>query len=168
MSIQDWGAIGELAGSLFVLFTLFYLVLQVRANTQSNQLSMFESLTKDINDINMEIAKDPDLARVWRTGSEHPETLSELDADRYFFLIAQYLNVFNAIWGLRESGNIDPHFVRWAEHSMSNIIKDPGPWQYLQTAKGTLNPDFVRFLKEQRAGPGINTLTTGWRKQTNR
>ena len=59
MSIQDWGAIGELAGSLFVLFTLFYLVLQVRANTQSNQLSMFESLTKDINDINMRDRQGP-------------------------------------------------------------------------------------------------------------
>ncbi|MEM1434399.1 MAG: hypothetical protein AAGG11_10120 [Pseudomonadota bacterium] len=33
MSIQDWGAVGELIGGLAVIATLIYLALQIRQNT---------------------------------------------------------------------------------------------------------------------------------------
>jgi len=34
MTIQDWGAIGELVGGVAVIVTLIYLALQVRQNTR--------------------------------------------------------------------------------------------------------------------------------------
>ena len=115
MTIQDLGSIGEFIGAFLVFATLIYLIIQVRANTRSNQLMMFESFTRDMNDVNMGIAQDPELTRIWKEGTTHPEKLSPLDADRYFFLMAQYFNIFNAIWGLRAADNIDEHFTRWTE-----------------------------------------------------
>ena len=39
MTIQDWGAIGEMAGALLVGVTLIYLAIQMRQNTISVETS---------------------------------------------------------------------------------------------------------------------------------
>ena len=39
MTIQDWGAIGEIAGALLVGFTLIYLAIQLKQNTVSVETS---------------------------------------------------------------------------------------------------------------------------------
>ena len=39
MTIQDWGAIGEIGGALLVGFTLIYLAIQLRQNTVSVETS---------------------------------------------------------------------------------------------------------------------------------
>ena len=43
MTIQDWGAIGEIAGALLVGFTLIYLAIQLRQNTISVETSASRS-----------------------------------------------------------------------------------------------------------------------------
>ena len=49
MTIQDWGAIGEIAGALLVGFTLIYLAIQLRQNTVSVETSALSGWIKREN-----------------------------------------------------------------------------------------------------------------------
>ncbi len=52
MTIQDWGAIGELIGGVAVIATLVYLSMQIRQNTKSTRPSCNQT---DLNYVNPQL-----------------------------------------------------------------------------------------------------------------
>ncbi len=51
MTIQDWGAIGEIIGAIATIATLIYLATQIRQNTRALQATSMDSTTKMANEI---------------------------------------------------------------------------------------------------------------------
>ena len=76
MSIQDWGAIGEVIGAAAVVVTLLYLTVQLRQNTRSMQSASFHGAVRTLNDFNLGMAHDAELSRIWDCGAKDPESLS--------------------------------------------------------------------------------------------
>ena len=62
------GAIGQMLGSIAVLVTLTYLAAQIRQNTTAVQAGTFQSIIALATTFNEEVAKDPELRRIMRTG----------------------------------------------------------------------------------------------------
>ena len=72
MTIQDWGAIGELAGGVAVIVTLIYLALQIRQNTRAIRLGTGYAVTEEFRDMFALIAGQSSLAELTlsaRTGA---------------------------------------------------------------------------------------------------
>ncbi len=68
MTIQDWGAIGELVGGVAVIVTLIYLAFQIRQNTrqfsrsvEATQLAAFERNVESSSHIRELLLLHPDL-----------------------------------------------------------------------------------------------------------
>ena len=75
MSIQDWGAIGEIIGALAVVASLIYLAVQIRQNTrqislslESTKLAAFERNVESGNRTREILITDPDLADLFLRG----------------------------------------------------------------------------------------------------
>ena len=63
MSIQDWGSIGELLGSVGVLITLVYLTVQLRQNTSMMRRAARQSVTSIGREAALHVSANPDLLR---------------------------------------------------------------------------------------------------------
>ena len=75
MTLQDWGAIGELVGGIAVIITLIYLALQIRQNTSSIEAATEQSTMDHEMAMYTLVAEHPSI---YRRGSQ---CLSDLDAD---------------------------------------------------------------------------------------
>jgi len=81
MSIQDWGAIGEIIGGVGVIVTLLYLAAQIRQNTKQVASASLQALSSRVEARMMANATNAEFAELlqrWRDGEE----LTEVELSR--------------------------------------------------------------------------------------
>ena len=78
MTIQDWGAIGEVVSAIAVLATLVYLAIQIRLNTAATKAQIHQSRSEQAQAYLLFGASSPELAEMIARARDNPETLSEL------------------------------------------------------------------------------------------
>ena len=76
MTIQDWGAIGEVVGAIAVVVTLAYLATQVRYARLAASDTSRQGRADGVREILLTTIDNPDFRRVWRKAS--PDTESNL------------------------------------------------------------------------------------------
>jgi hypothetical protein len=87
MSIMELGALGEFVGAFAVVITLVFLILQLRQNTAAVQSASRGDSAIAIAELDREIAKDPELARLWVQASQ-PELAPFDELDQFRFMAA--------------------------------------------------------------------------------
>lgn len=81
----------ELIGAASVLVGLVFVGLELRSNTQAIRAETFQSLTDISNDYIMQLAADPDLARIYHAASANGiSVLSPGDSARYWSIERAY------------------------------------------------------------------------------
>ena len=64
MTIQDWGALGELVGGIAIIVSLIYVGLQIRQNTKAIRISAGQGMIAAWGQSNRDIISDPGFAEV--------------------------------------------------------------------------------------------------------
>ena len=65
MTLQDLGNLGEFIGAIAVVISLVYLAAQIRQNTRALHGSSYAQSAEQLWLVNLAIAQDRDLARIW-------------------------------------------------------------------------------------------------------
>ena len=76
MSIQDWGAIGEVVSAIGVVLTLIYLTTQIRQNTRQLQSQGHQGMTESYNALLAQLLADESLFKTAVRGTQDWETFS--------------------------------------------------------------------------------------------
>ena len=120
------GAVAEVVGAIGVLITLIYLAVQIRHNSASVDASTEDGVTSGFNEINNIIAADPDLARIFTSGLEAPDALSENEALRFSFLFSSYMNQYYRLLVLNQKGSFPTR--RWNIYAkeLAVLLASPG------------------------------------------
>ena len=160
MDIMELGAIGELIGGVAVIASLVFVGLQVRGSRLQDRLSMLTALDKSWNEINAQIAQDGELGSVFARGIAAPEALSDDEATRFFFLACQYINIHKSVWTLLQDNQLASHHERWFRFDIRAIYGTPGFWKVFLSIEGTMQDDFVAFIRRQRV---VQTEFFDWR-----
>ena len=86
MSIQDWGAIGEIIGALAVVASLIYLATQIRQNTRQISLSMdsaklaaFERNVEAGNSMREALIMNPEISELFLRAAADFDSLSKTE-----------------------------------------------------------------------------------------
>ena len=94
MSIQDWGAIGEIIGAAAVLISLIYLAKQIRQNTrqlqasvEATRLASFESNVRSGNFIRELLVRDREISDLFLRGLKGLSRLDDTDRFRMDMLL---------------------------------------------------------------------------------
>ncbi len=66
MSIQDWGAVGEILGAIAVVVTLIYLAAQIRQNTRSSRSATRQALADGAQRLASDVVELDDMARIFQ------------------------------------------------------------------------------------------------------
>ncbi|MFK7864833.1 MAG: hypothetical protein AB8B95_11480 [Pseudohongiellaceae bacterium] len=100
MNWDALGAIGEIIGAIAVIATLVYLSIQLRQNTQAVRSSALDSSISALSVIRDRILSDKEIAELYISGCEDPESLDSADLTRYRMLLT---NILLAIMNLYEN-----------------------------------------------------------------
>ncbi len=153
MSIQDWGAIGEIVGALAVVASLIYLAMQIRQNTrqismslESAKLAAFERTVESSNHAREVLITNPEVADLFLKGLADYRNLPSPDKFRCNML---FRNLLAAIQGgyirqLMMGG--DPEQLEGTIKTLNTLIRNPGVRQWLEEVETDWRPEFARLV----------------------
>ena len=101
---QILGNFGEFVGSIGVLATLAYLAVQIRQNTRATQAASHHAITDSLNQGNIAVAQNAELAHIWVTGCDDRTSLTEADRHRLDSLLLAHFHVFDSLFYSASNG----------------------------------------------------------------
>ncbi len=135
MSIQDWGAVGEIVGGIAVVISLVYVALQLRTNTKTLKANAAWDSEVTYANANLDVARDPDYALLFNRASRaesKPEEFTDTEAAQLYFGVRSALQIAQAQWWLWRSGILPNELWdyrrRWARLFVEAPVLNP-IWQ---------------------------------------
>ena len=151
MSIQDWGAIGEILGGIAVVISLVYLAVQLRMNTKILKANAAWDSEIAFSNANLAIARDPLFALLMNKASRvdlKPEDFTETETAQLYFIVRAALQIAQAQWWLWRSGNLPDELWdyrrRWARLFVDAPVLNP-IWQ-AELEQHIFSEDFVQDI----------------------
>ena len=106
MDIDKVGGWINLTANIAVLVGIVSLALEVRHAGNSTEMQMQDSLAEGFNELAIELASDPVLARLYVIGLNRPERLTDVEAIQYGMFFRAYLNQQFRVFQLYQWGNV--------------------------------------------------------------
>src|SRR5256885_11930896 len=97
MSWEAINAVAQLISSLGVVASLWYLAVQVHRSTRIARLSAQDAATTALREVTRPFAENAENGRIWRTGLENLDALSDDDKARFFHFAFQFLKAMETI-----------------------------------------------------------------------
>jgi hypothetical protein len=146
---MDWNAVSAIAqvvAAIFVGITVAYLAIQIRSSTQATHSQTYHLATAALGEMAAIIGRDKDLARIFRTGMERPEALTEDEFTQFGYLGISLFRRFENIYFQYQSGMIDEDF--WVGHRDNTLwfFHRPGMQAWWKDRKFAFSKRFREFL----------------------
>jgi len=156
MTIQEWGAIGEIIGGVAVVASLVYLAMQIRQNTrqlalsiEATRLAAFERNVEAGNQIRDLFIKYPDVAELYARGVRNFRQLNDSERLRFGMILR---NVFSSMQGAHVRhltyGN-DPAGFDGAKRMLDDLVRLPGVRDWLNRNEPDWRPEFAALVAER-------------------
>ena len=156
MTIQDWGAVGEIIGAIAVVASLVYLAIQIRQNTrqvsrsiESSRLEAFERNVEGGNRIRELLILHPEVADLSARGSANYTDLPGTDKLRFDMLMR---NIFSGMQGAYIRNitlGADPMDFEGSLRTLDSLLVRPGIREWLRKAHPDWRPEFSSLVKER-------------------
>jgi hypothetical protein len=104
VTLQDLGSIGEFAGAVLVVVTLFYLAAQIRQNTRSLQSASFQEMVRAANDWSTLFVVHPETGSLWTRGLADPKSLDKADRLRFQQLVNMFVRNYATVLAMARDG----------------------------------------------------------------
>ena len=142
MSWDAIGAVGELLGATAVLVTLIYLAVQVRQANSAGQRESFRGYVSELNNRLLEPQRDPEFVELFQRANRDWNSISLRDQAVVSSVYSSYLFVFDEVFALRESGDLDPALQYQADQAVAAILQMPGPAVWWEHGCSFYSPSF--------------------------
>ena len=146
MNWDAFGAIAEMIGSVAVILTLAYLAIQLRQNTEATKsAARFESGRYWSSEA-MEVATNPDIARILAAGLKNAKTLDDEERERFFYWITQAFLIRDTMFQ-EYSGGLFPEDL-WQTHKkvLRGLLEYDAVRRIFDAGAMPLSDDFIQYL----------------------
>ena len=147
MSISELGSLGEFIGSIAVLATLGYLIVQIRQNTASTVAATLHSLISDLSQITDPLL-DPKLNGIWLSGLKDVSSLNSEDRHQFTILLTKNCVHWVSVYHQALRGLLPEDFVTGYERDMIVLMAYPSVQEVWSDIKYSFGDDFVDYLEK--------------------
>jgi hypothetical protein len=158
MTIQDWGAFGEIVGAVAVVASLVYLAVQIRQNTRqlshSIEAARIASLERNIessNHLREILILNPDLAELWLSGLEDFCSLKGVERIRFEMLLRNIFSAFQGAYVRHLSIHNESEDFTGTARMIEAILEKRGARDCLAQALTDWRPEFSDFIDARLA-----------------
>ena len=155
MSIQDWGAIGEIVGALAVVASLIYLAVQIRQSTRQISLSLesaklesFERTIESSNHAREILITNPEVTELFLRGISSYRNLPDSDKFRCNMLFRNLLSAFQGGYIRQLAMGGDPEQLEGTIKSLNTLLRNPGVRQWLEEVETDWRPEFANVIAD--------------------
>jgi len=155
LSIQDWGAIGEIVGALAVVASLIYLAMQIRQSTrqismslESARLAAFERTVDSSNHAREILITNPEVADLFLKGLADYRSLPSPEKFRCNMLFRNLLSAIQGGYIRQLTMGGDPEQLEGTKQTLNTLIKTPGVRQWLEEVETDWRPEFTRLVAD--------------------
>ena len=146
MTIQDWGAIGEIVSAIAVVATLAYLAAQIRHSERTTRAQLSQSFSSDINAVNLMIANDVSWFEIFRKAGDSLDTLTPDEQGRYSFLELSVCRTIEPLYLHYLKGLVDEDVWATQRESLVAIATTPGWRQWWLMQPFPFTPQFKALV----------------------
>jgi hypothetical protein len=153
MSLEDLGNIGEFVAAVAVVVSLIYLAVQIRQNTKTTRVQIFQQLSLHSAEELQATGRNPHATRLFVAGLPGRDNLSEEEQGQFDFLIMGIFTFFENLHYQYLSGMLEEElWQRYRRHIQWYLDRD-GVRQWWSLTESTwMSDSFRRFVNEQLAG----------------
>ncbi len=156
MNWEAIGAIGEILGAIAVIATLAYLAIQVRQNAQAIQSASHHAITDSLNQGNIAMAQDAELAQIWVTGLMDRSSLADVERERFDSLLRAFFHVFDSLFYAASNGTGARNLLQAEEKGFSYLMNVRGVYSWWNDNPYAFSPEFRSYMEGFRATPKEN------------
>jgi hypothetical protein len=160
MDLNNLANLGEVIAATATVTTLIFVAFELRANRRQNRLVMLTALDKGWNDINAQMAQDG-LSHLFFKGMSDPDSLTEEEANRFWFVMKQLFDHHKSVWALLTKDGLQTHHEQWLRTDISSVYNTPGGWKVFLSFEKWAPPEFLEFVRKHR---GTKVDFSDWRK----
>jgi hypothetical protein len=148
MTIEELGSIGELIAAITTVVTLAYLAIQIRRNTLATHSASFHAISDSMNHINVAVAQNADLSRIWLSGLVDRVALSEAERHQFDMLLLSYFHVFETMHYQASKGAGDEGLMGAEERSLAALFNSKGVRDWWSDNPYAFGDEFRQYLEQ--------------------
>ena len=146
MELEKVGGWLNLTANIAVLVGIVFLAVEVRHAGNSTEMQMQDSLADGFNQLAVQLATDPVLARIYVIGLSNPEHLTDVEAIQFGMIFRAYLNQQFRVFQLYKLGLLSDNDWELSAEELGTMLSTPGGRLYMQ-GNNDLSTDFATALK---------------------
>ena len=155
MTIQDWGAIGEIVGAIAVVASLIYLAIQIRQNTaqisrsiESDRFAAFERNATSGNRWRELLLVNKDLADLFTRGARSYRDLDPAERFRFGLLMRNTFSDVQVAFIRNQHVGKEDRNSGGFEHIVTGLFEHPGILEWIERSDVDWHPEFKAAVKE--------------------
>jgi len=144
------GAVGEIVGAGAVVISIAFLVFELRRGRIAAETESFSSLAEGLNNVNLRISENAELAEIWTRGLPDPDSLNDAEYTRLLFVIQSFLNHFVEMKKRYENQSIPK--TEWDAYAAAyaHAFNSPGGRRILEDCVATESTrELIKSLESQ-------------------
>jgi hypothetical protein len=152
MSLSDLASVSEIVGSIAILATLIFLVLQIRQNTRAIEASASQDAAESESNALVQLLNYPELAL-----SLTKDTLTEVEVVRTFAFLSLLLRAHEQYWRQYQLGVIDEATLTRYQGSLVAQLSFPSSRNWWNAYQVRFDPSFSARVNGLLRDVPVNT-----------
>lgn len=149
MTIQDWGALGEMVGGVAIIFSLIYVGVQIRQNTNTLRLSTAHNAAVDLSDIYLIPATHGDFADIFYRGLQDLDSLQGAEMVRFYGFFHKYFRSWEDAYYQFTHGALEAGPFAGITSQMLALAAMPGVRKYWRDRRSWYTPKFQDYVDKE-------------------
>ena len=148
MTIQDWGALGEMIGGIAIIISLIYVGLQIRQNTKATQMTSAHSYLDTQGAYVGLINQSATLADILSRGVGDLNNLQAGEVIQFSAFHDQSFSSFQTFYIEWKDGMLDDRLWGFYRHAMADLLSHPGIQTWWANRKHWYDHEFQSYVEE--------------------
>lgn len=147
LSIQDWGAVGEIISAIAVVISLLYLAVQIRNQNRESRLSTINNSLAEWNSLLSLVADNSELADIWNRGLKNEE-LTETEEVRFRGFVNSYFRVVEGLYLQHLEGRLDNRVWQGIGTGTMEMLASAGLHRFWSHRKQWYSREFQEYVEK--------------------
>ena len=148
MTLQDWGALGELIGGVAIIVSLLYVGMQVRHGTHATRAATAQAFTYQYISA-LQPLRDLEFAEIYWRGLRGLDDLEGSEKVVFMSFIATFLRIFEVFYYQDKDGDCDSRLFGGWSNTFVDLFTYEGPREVLEVRNHWYSAQFTEYLHDR-------------------
>ena len=150
MSLQDWGALGELIGGAAIIVSLLYVGLEIRQSSNASRAATNQAFSIQFSDLIVQITNS-DLRDIFWRGLNGLNNLKGSENAALMAYLTAIMRTYETFYFERVEGRFDSRMWDGYSAQLVDLYNNDGVQEYWAIRKHQFSPDFDSYLTSKAA-----------------